>query len=1303
MEPRANQLIFSMPSFRQRRRRAAALIITLGLLALLTALVLAFFSRITTDTRTSRIYADVTAARSLADSATNVVMSQLREATTIANAAWASQPGMVRVYGGDGRAPEKAFGFYKLYSSNKLTIAAAELPSYDPDAEVPDDWKKQSALWTDLNEPAPVLNPDGSVSQRYPILDPSMAGKVEGFELRADQRDPADHPGHMPVRWLYVLRDGTLTAPDRSAEDGAAAIWDGAPSGPKAPSRDNPIVGRVAFWADDDTSKVNINTAAGFTTKDLGNYDANSYAGSYWDQPRFATVFDRGGVLDEDTGAFTDGEGGLAICQPLGHEYQRYPGHPATTSLGLVLRNSTKSEALYNLLPRTSPGGSQGGTKRLLAATDNDLTLKTGRLYASVDEFFFSMNAKNSQRQPATSALRTVDPSAQEVITPAWVDGMRFFLTAHNRSPELNLWGRPRLTIWPVWSDSKLRTPADNLIAFCSTMGTAADPRPFLLQRQDPYSSTVDAQLSRNATLYDYLRQLSTRPIPGYGATTFTDKFGAADRDQILTEIFDYIRCANLRDSSQDKDLTAQADRDKYKFALRGIVVPLVFQRDGRETMGFGRFPSISEVSLVFYHAGYVGTDGQTYLDPRQKTSRGVKANLIRAFVVLELLNPMQGYAPTRAFGAPEAENKGHIIVHEITGLDAFSITTSEGAFPLGFPAKAKNASRWASAAAPQGRNFGGYEGFMHRLREKDAENPADPNFYQFQTVAPVRVPANEKTFGFSGGKLTLRTLFGADALQTLRLEFPSGTFPTPTDDIWATPGGFTHAKATLSDVKSLPRRIAWAMQHSLSPWNVAAGGDGLDYAGRWKQILQPGDTIRSLIAGVKSDPRTVAISRDASPFVPHPLYGSTTVRHAQTLRTASGPVYVNGKDTSGKSYTTKFGTLTTLPTGHDYDLDRSPDLPDTVSGVLRTDGQPGDWDTGLGNMSDGPYCGKPDEGNLAWRFLNQNQSAYDYVQPYYTWKYEDSLDTFFSPNRQMTSPVLFGSLLAGKSRDWETLCFSPVPAGDSHRGNAASPKDHLLLDLFHMPIVEPYAISEPFSTAGKVNLNTRLTPFPWIRRTTALRAVLHGSRVTAVPAEDVEVYKDNANQKPLTKNYRYPVNRDETVKGLEQVFNEYQTRGHDYGFYKSASDICERYLYPDGTTNAGSVKFQPGEQPIKNFWRRNTLTGDNLRERPYSDLVPRLTTKSNSFTIHVRAQVLRAPRGTSDADFRTWREKPESVTSEYRGETSIERYLDPADRRFDRANTQTKQNADFIDVDKQSLEAAYRFRVVNSKRFAPR
>jgi hypothetical protein len=57
-------------------------------------------------------------------------------------------------------------------------------------------------------------------------------------------------------------------------------------------------------------------------------------------------------------------------------------------------------------------------------------------------------------------------------------------------------------------------------------------------------------------------------------------------------------------------------------------------------------------------------------------------------------------------------------------------------------------------------------------------------------------------------------------------------------------------------------------------------------------------------------------------------------------------------------------------------------------------------------------------------------------------------------------------------------------------------------------------------------------------------------------------------------------------------------------------------------------------------------------------------------------------------------------VASEYRGETSIERYIDPADRRFDRKHPTTIARGDFLDVDKQSMEDAYRFRVVHSKRF---
>ncbi len=75
--------------------------------------------------------------------------------------------------------------------------------------------------------------------------------------------------------------------------------------------------------------------------------------------------------------------------------------------------------------------------------------------------------------------------------------------------------------------------------------------------------------------------------------------------------------------------------------------------------------------------------------------------------------------------------------------------------------------------------------------------------------------------------------------------------------------------------------------------------------------------------------------------------------------------------------------------------------------------------------------------------------------------------------------------------RPWQTLLFCPNPASEANNSGApihpgfgwtASaatnappykiPPDHALLDFFTMPIVQPYAISEPFSTAGKVNMN---------------------------------------------------------------------------------------------------------------------------------------------------------------------------------------------------------------------------------------
>ncbi|MEQ1853293.1 MAG: hypothetical protein ABMA01_17070 [Chthoniobacteraceae bacterium] len=699
---------------RLHQRRAVALVLAVSFIVLLSALVVGFFSRVTTDLASSRSYAEGVTVRQLADSAVGVVMGQIREATALKNACWASQPGMIRTYRTTGGQPgTAAYAFYKLYSSQDLILTGAkEITAFDPtvtnsaNAEVPlgkGGWQEQPAFFTDLNEPVDVPDPAGGANtkktvKRYPIFDPSVAaiydpgarpakpwseGKVEGCEVVLSKTDRFANDAPMPVRWIYVLKDGTLTAPPAGSE-GLVADWkratnsDGNKTG--IPTKENPIVGRIAFWTDDDSCKVNINTAGGFLLPDGVDEDVNLnyttpaaagqketnpgyYAGSFWDTPRVQTRFDRG--LNNANAALY--QGGLANSQPAQNEFQRYPGHPSTTSLGLVFRyllpsgkTGFNSEKLYAMTPRLMPGGSLNGTRYLNVVADRPLDIKTSydaapnktisyHLFASVDEFFWS--TRNGPRISAVTGIndwaqtQTGEPPMQSnSITTRLVDQARFFVTANNRAPELNLFGRPRVTVWPVPSAAReqilkgnnIRNPTDDLLRFCSTVGR--DPRPakqevsrqgeFIFERGDPYRSgwtnagqdpKADFWQPRNQAIFNYLRELTSSAkgqIPGFGGN-FETKYagGPGGRDQILVEIFDYIRTVNQKDGSRDYEIDRkQAPKtelnNKLKTAARyaphALSLPTRVTIDGRKLSGFGRYPTISEAALVFYHGGYI-------------------------------------------------------------------------------------------------------------------------------------------------------------------------------------------------------------------------------------------------------------------------------------------------------------------------------------------------------------------------------------------------------------------------------------------------------------------------------------------------------------------------------------------------------------------------------------------------------------------------------------------------------------------------------------------------------------------------
>ena len=106
-----------------KQRRGVALLIVLGMLVLLSVLVLAFIASVTTDLADSKAYEGQTNTRMLADSAVNLVIGEILQASTGTtasggNTAWISQPGLLRTFDTSGNA----VAAYKLYSASPMIV-----------------------------------------------------------------------------------------------------------------------------------------------------------------------------------------------------------------------------------------------------------------------------------------------------------------------------------------------------------------------------------------------------------------------------------------------------------------------------------------------------------------------------------------------------------------------------------------------------------------------------------------------------------------------------------------------------------------------------------------------------------------------------------------------------------------------------------------------------------------------------------------------------------------------------------------------------------------------------------------------------------------------------------------------------------------------------------------------------------------------------------------------------------------------------------------------------------------------------
>lgn len=1232
-------------------RRGIALVLVLSFLVLITALIVAFFSSIMTELSASKSYADGVVTKQLSDSVTSLVIGTIKDATLTSGGTWASQPGMIRTYGGDG----DPLAYYKLYSSGTIKLTD-NLKTYNSGSDLDQQWDQKQALYTDLNSPAYKTTAADPSNPKpvFPIIDPrartTAAGtSIEGFDYGAiagadvvpnGMITPGDSPDKqrlpMPVRWLYVLQDGAITAPTDISN--GAATWNDS-TGP-IPSLSNPIIGRIAYWTDDETSKLNINTAAG-DVADPGE----SVPGSYWDVPVVNSVFDVK----------------LGIAQPFQNEFQRYPGHPATVSLSAVFPTLTRDNILQ-IAPRIYGAGSTGGTVQTFDTTLPSLKVDSDRLYASIDELMFEQSLDGS--------LRKVNPA----IDHDSLEKAKFFLTVNSRAPDLNLFGQPRISVWPLSNatTSADRTPTDQLIAFCTTVGSIENGKRYHFTRSDPNSPTFDYQQlkdpqgrPRNQQLYAYLQSLTGKQIPGFGGPTngFADKYkyrenGALERDQILTEIYDYIRAVNLHDglltATGGNPYTPPHTAKKWNYAKgSGQVVPIQIGNTG----GFGRMDSISEAA-IFLYASDLSTSGTT-----------TRVSKVRACLAFERFNVAAGFADItpnytcRIATLPT--NPATVVDASGTNSNTLRISVvAAGGTTTYLPSFRGQSNHVVSMGGVFSTPVGGVECITGDFITDDdnvsiKEASCDPltggfksvsldldHIYPYVTTA-IPVSAEATNLKIEDTNLTLEILApdGVTTLKKINLFFPATTVNIP---------------AVPTDPQLLDFDYRISGLRSGSP--------------NWT-LLGQSAIIRSIEFGGKSkgDLRLIfnkSFTGDSVPntyFGPHESYYKWWVERSHSIAT-------NMHDSNFPN-----ATVGEIIPGCGYQWAHPALPPSSIKKPLED--TPGDWDNGIGYGVDGPYINKTDDGNSNADTNNVPQGPY-----FMTCSTQFDNKSLCSPNRMIASAVQFGSLPTGvvEQKPWQTLLFRPDPTG-THPGSAA-PKDHLLLDLFTMPTVEPYAISEPLSTAGRINMNYRIAPFGYIRRDTALRAALKSTMVMSIPTADGNVYK----YVDVTNNvYRHRVDPDEnsgTLKFFEDRFNLSDANDSSkHGIFVSASEICDVPLVPKGTTAA---QMQDGS-----YWNDKLLTGDNTREKPYSHLYPLLTTKSNTYTVHFKVQALKKSKKTQ-AD--QWVEGKDQIIGEHRGSSTIERYIDPQDPLLDPGNTA------YLDPDSNSLEPLYRYRVVNITKFAP-
>ena len=295
---------------------------------------------------------------------------------------------------------------------------------------------------------------------------------------------------------------------------------------------------------------------------------------------------------------------------------------------------------------RSSRHGTQPPTEKV--------ALKGERLFSTIDELLF-----DTERKPMNvsgDGLTTAQTFKEDDIRKA-----RFFLTTHNSAPETNPFNGPKISLWPVQRDTSLRTKTDLRMALAASLSG----KEFFWQRERTWTATAnpgssqstseDAGITRNLELIGYLQDLARagdawlRRLSGGQVRRWRRRRALEQRSDHHVD----VRHAALGREHREcrpkggRGVSSICRPDARQAAASNPVgeysaVPMILgSADNTQVRGFGRFPTITEVALVFVATdaekkdnAYVDEDGDQMADKTKK---------LRMFIILEPFCPVPG------------------------------------------------------------------------------------------------------------------------------------------------------------------------------------------------------------------------------------------------------------------------------------------------------------------------------------------------------------------------------------------------------------------------------------------------------------------------------------------------------------------------------------------------------------------------------------------------------------------------------------------------------------------------------------